>query len=70
MLQAWCSLRGIDERSVVAFGDSLPDLPLLAAAGLGPAVRNSVEKVRAAADAVVAGNDDDGVALALHDCSN
>ncbi|MFB7209044.1 HAD family hydrolase [Streptomyces sp. NPDC056255] len=67
VLRAWCSLRGIDERSVVAFGDSLPDLPLLAAAGLGLAVGNSTERVRAAADAVVGGNDDDGVALALHD---
>jgi Cof subfamily protein (haloacid dehalogenase superfamily) len=56
---------GIDAADVVAFGDMPNDLPMLAWAGLGIAVANAHPEVLAAADEVVASNDDDGVAQTL-----
>lgn len=56
---------GVGWDRVVAFGDAPNDTGLLAAAGLGVAVANASADVRAAADALTAGNDDDGVATWL-----
>jgi hydroxymethylpyrimidine pyrophosphatase-like HAD family hydrolase len=56
---------GIDAADAVAFGDMPNDLPMLAWAGLGIAVANAHPEVLAAADEVVASNDDDGVAETL-----
>ncbi|WP_180989456.1 HAD family hydrolase [Streptomyces cahuitamycinicus] len=56
---------GVGWDRVVAFGDAPNDTGLLAAAGLGVAVANASADVRAAADALTAGNDDDGVAAWL-----
>jgi Cof subfamily protein (haloacid dehalogenase superfamily) len=60
-----CEERGIDARDVVAFGDHLNDLPMLAWAGHGVAVANAHPDVIDAADEVTASNDEDGVALVL-----
>lgn len=60
---AWlCNHLGIDARGALAFGDSLNDIPMLEAAGAGVAVGNAEPEVRAAADLVVAENDEDGAA--------
>lgn len=47
---------------VVCFGDGRNDLPLFAAADEAYAVANAVEELKAAATAVIGGNDEDGVA--------
>lgn len=64
-LAALAAKRGIDAAEVVAFGDHLTDVGMLAWAGLGVAVANAEPEVLAAADEVTASNDEDGVALVL-----
>ena len=64
-LARWCARKGIDAADVWAFGDMPNDLPMLRWAGRGHAVANAHPAVIAAADAVVAANDDDGVARTL-----
>jgi Cof subfamily protein (haloacid dehalogenase superfamily) len=56
---------GIDAAHVIAFGDFLNDVPMLAWAGRGVAVANAHAEVLAIADEVTASNDDDGVAIVL-----
>ena len=50
---------------VMALGDSYNDLEMLRTAGLGIAMGQAPEQVKAAAQAVTASNQEDGVALAL-----
>lgn len=57
--------RGLTLEDVLAVGDGENDLPLLRRAGLGVAMGNAPEYVRAQAGAVVRGHDEDGVAEAL-----
>ncbi|GAA1715708.1 HAD family hydrolase [Isoptericola hypogeus] len=66
-LARWCDRLGIDARDVWSFGDMPNDLPMLRWAGRGHAVANAHPEVLACADAVVASNDDDGVATALEE---
>ncbi|MBR5533560.1 MAG: HAD family phosphatase [Ruminiclostridium sp.] len=56
---------GIDPAETIAMGDGGSDIPLLQAAGIGIAMGNALDYVKAAADAVTASCDEDGVALAL-----
>ena len=49
----------------VAFGDNYNDVEMLAGVGLGVAVANAREEVKAVADLHVAGNKEDGVAEGL-----
>jgi len=60
-----CAELGIDRSEVIAFGDMLNDISMLAWAGRGVAVANAHAEVIAVADEVTASNDDDGVALVL-----
>lgn len=55
----------LPEDAMMAIGDGSNDLQLVANAGLGVAMGNAVQAVKDAADVVVAGHDDDGVAEAL-----
>lgn len=57
--------RGIAPDEVIAFGDMPNDLPLLGWAGTSYAMANAHASVRAAADHVVASNEEDGVAVVL-----
>lgn len=52
---------------VCAIGDQANDLPMFARAGLSIAMGQGPEAVRAKADRVTGGNDDDGVAQAIDD---
>ncbi|WP_025156360.1 Cof-type HAD-IIB family hydrolase [Leifsonia aquatica] len=58
----WASALGAGLDDVIAFGDELNDLPLLRAAGIGVAMANASDEVRAAASHGTASNDADGVA--------
>ena len=53
---------GIAAAEICAVGDDLNDLPMIRGAGLGVAMGNAVAAVRDAADRVVAGHDEDGLA--------
>lgn len=53
---------GIAAHEICAVGDDVNDLPMIRAAGLGIAMGNATDDVRAAADHVVATHDDGGVA--------
>ncbi len=60
-----CRALGISPADVIAFGDAENDIPMLQAAGIGVAMGNAAEKVKAAADFVTLSNNDDGIAAAL-----
>jgi hypothetical protein len=61
VVQRW----GLTMRNVVAFGDDVNDVDMVAAAGLGVAVANAVAEVLAVADCVTRSNDEDGVAAVV-----
>ncbi|MDE6135934.1 MAG: Cof-type HAD-IIB family hydrolase [Muribaculaceae bacterium] len=52
---------------IVAFGDNLNDLPMLAMADVAVAVENALPEVKAAADIVIGRNSSDAVALFIRD---
>lgn len=56
---------GLGRESSVACGDHFVDLEMLRYAGLGVAMGNAPEEVKAAADRVTASNDEEGVYIAL-----
>lgn len=62
---ALAELLGVPRKATIAVGDADNDLPMLRDAGLGVAMGNANERVRAAADVVVADNDHGGVAEAI-----
>ncbi len=55
----------IPREATVAFGDGGNDISMLKAAGIGIAMGNGLEQVKAAADQVTGTNDEDGVAEAI-----
>jgi Cof subfamily protein (haloacid dehalogenase superfamily) len=56
---------GIDMSEVMAVGDNYNDIEMLRAAGLGVAMGNAPDEVKAAADAVTDTNNADGLAKAI-----
>jgi Cof subfamily protein (haloacid dehalogenase superfamily) len=56
---------GVPPEEIAAIGDDRNDAELLRGAGLGIAMGNAVDEVKAAADLVVRGNDADGVVEAI-----
>jgi len=59
-------LTGVPLAEIAAFGDSNNDLELLETAGLGVAVANALDNVKAVADYIASKPNGDGVAEALH----
>jgi len=49
----------------MAFGDGFNDLSMLEYAGIGIAMGNAVDEVKAIADFITVSNDEDGIAIAL-----
>ena len=49
----------------MAFGDGFNDLSMLEYAGMGVAMGNAVDEVKAIADFITISNDEDGIAIAL-----
>lgn len=65
---AWCAEHfGFAMEGLVAFGDSLNDVPMLQAAGLGIAMQNAREDVRALGFPLCRTNDEDGVACYIEE---
>ena len=64
-LTAICRKLGIPREETIAFGDQELDLPLIEAAGIGIAMGNAIEKLKARADYVTKTNNDGGIADAL-----
>jgi len=58
---------GVDPANIVAAGDSYNDLPMLQACGLGIAMGNAPEEVKAIADFVAPTVEEDGLAVAIND---
>ena len=56
----------IQREEVMALGDGENDLSMIRAAGIGVAMGNAEEHVKAAADYITATNDEAGVAAAVH----
>ena len=56
---------GIKPEEIIAFGDAENDLDMIRFAGIGVAMGNGKEEVKAAADFVTADIDDDGIEKAL-----
>lgn len=61
----WAAARGVPAERIVAVGDNHNDLTMIEGAGLGIAVGNAEDEVKAVADLVVAANDQDGVVEAI-----
>ncbi len=61
-----CKTYGIDVSEVVAIGDERNDIPMLEEAGLGIAMGNARDEVKAAADFVTLSVDEDGAACAIN----
>jgi len=52
---------GIADAEICAVGDDVNDIPMIAAAGLGVAMGNALDEVKAVADRVAPCHDDDGL---------
>ena len=65
-LKALCQALGIDLRDTLAFGDGTNDLDMIRTAGIGVAMGNGAEEVKAAAGWVAPNNDDAGVAAGIY----
>jgi Cof subfamily protein (haloacid dehalogenase superfamily) len=61
----WARAQGVDPAEVLAIGDNHNDISMLTLAGTGIAMGNSDDAVKAHADWVTSGHDEDGVARAL-----
>lgn len=61
-LRDTCCALGLTPGDTVAFGDAENDIPMLQAAGIGVAMGNAADIVKAAADAVTGSNNADGIA--------
>jgi len=56
---------GIDRSRVAAIGDQVNDLSMIHGAGIGIAMGNAIDEVKDGSSYVTAGNDEDGVAVAI-----
>lgn len=61
-LAQWVESQGLSMSQVIAFGDNFNDLSMLKNAGLGVAMGNAVDEVKACADLVIGNNTETGIA--------
>ncbi|KAI9266499.1 HAD-like domain-containing protein [Phascolomyces articulosus] len=64
-IQYLCDKLDISKEQVIAFGDMPNDIEMIKFAGIGVAMGNAHEEVKAIADTVTVNNIDDGVAVVL-----
>lgn len=57
-----CSTCGIQTEEIIAFGDDYADIGMLELCGVGVAMGNAIEEVKARADLVIGSNEEDGIA--------
>lgn len=69
-LKAFSDILGTGEGSIMAFGDSSNDVPMIQAAAVGVAMANAVPEAKAVADFITGSNAEDGVAMALAELLN
>jgi Cof subfamily protein (haloacid dehalogenase superfamily) len=60
-------MHDVEPAEIVAIGDDVNDLPMLRSAGLGVAMGNAREEVKAVAARVIGRNDEDGLAIFLEE---
>ncbi len=65
-LEALIQFLEIDYQEVMAIGDGVNDVSLISAAGLGVAMDNAPEELKAAADYITLDVDNSGVAAAIN----
>lgn len=63
LVQRW----SLSMSQVIAFGDDINDVDMVAACGIGVAVANAVADVKAVANRITHSNDEDGVAAVLRE---
>ncbi|WP_068621305.1 Cof-type HAD-IIB family hydrolase [Paenibacillus tuaregi] len=56
---------GVTREEIIAFGDNYNDIDMLQFAGLGVAMGNAPDEVKAAADVITSSNDEDGLKAVL-----
>lgn len=61
-LAQWVESQGLSMNQVIAFGDNYNDLSMLESAGLGVAMGNAAEDIKARADLVTSNNTEAGIA--------
>lgn len=66
-LTALCDALGIDIREAIVFGDGSNDAGIIAAAGLGVAMANAQEQVKAVADRIALSNAEEGVGVFIEE---
>lgn len=62
LLQQWLAEQDISMKDVVAFGDNFNDISMLEGAGLGVAMGNSADEIKARADLVIGDHEEPGIA--------
>lgn len=65
-LEQWVKSQGLSMNQVIAFGDNFNDLSMLQSAGLGVAMGNAVDEVKACADLVIGYNTEAGIAKVIN----
>ena len=64
-IAALCEYYGIQQQEVIAFGDNENDVDMIDYAGIGVAMDNAAEMLKAVADFVTLSNEEDGLVYAL-----
>lgn len=64
-LKTLCGLLGLELSETMAFGDGLNDMEMIESAGIGVAMANAEEKLKAEADYITGSCDESGVAQAI-----
>jgi len=60
-------LWGVEQSEIVAFGDDFNDVDMLMYAGIGVAMGNAVDEVKAVSDCTCRTNDEDGLAMWINE---
>lgn len=67
LLKSWVEQQGMDMSNVIAFGDNFNDLSMLEMSGLGVAMENSADDIKAKADLVTTTNESAGIASVIRE---
>lgn len=64
-LDCVCHSLGITQEEIISFGDAQNDITMVEYAGLGVAMGNACEELKAVADEITLSNNEDGIAVVL-----